>query len=79
MANAAEHGLVWIRHWRGAVSGVVCQIWIVGVVHFSLVPHAKFLRTPNRSGLDLKSMINRALHKVVLEESGFRVYCAVVD
>ena len=42
---------MWIRRWLGAVSGVICQIRIVGIVHFSLVPHIKSLRTPNKSGL----------------------------
>ena len=51
VAGAMARGLVWIRRWRDAVSGVVCQIRIVGVVHFSLVPHIKSLRTPNKSGL----------------------------
>ena len=39
------------RRWRGAVSGVVCQIRIVGIVHFSLITRIKSLRTPNKSGL----------------------------
>ena len=39
------------RRWRGAVSGVVCQIRIVGIVHFPLVTRIKSLRTPNKSGL----------------------------
>ena len=51
VAGSAKRGLVWIRHWRGAVSGVVCQIWIAGSVHFPLVPGIKSLRTPNKSGL----------------------------
>ena len=36
-------GLVWIRRWRGAVSGLVCQIWGVGSVHFLLVMRIKSL------------------------------------
>ncbi len=51
MAYAAVRGLVWIRHWRRAVSGVGCQIRIEGIVHFLLVPLIKSLRTPNKSGL----------------------------
>ncbi len=51
VAGAAERGLVWNRRWRDAVSGVVCQIRIVGIVHFSLVARIKFFRTPNKSGL----------------------------
>ena len=43
--------LVWIRHWRGAVSCAVCQFRIVGSVHFPPVPRLKSLRTPNKSGL----------------------------
>ncbi len=50
VAGAAVRGLVWIRRWRGAVSGVGCQIRIVGTVHFSLAPRIKSLRTPNKSG-----------------------------
>ena len=38
------------RHWRGAASGVGCQIRIVGTVHFSPVARIKSLRTPNKSG-----------------------------
>ena len=49
--GAAERGFVWIRHWRGAASGVVCQCCIVGRVHSSLVPRKKDLRTPNKCGL----------------------------
>ena len=51
MVHAAEHGLICIRCWCGAVSGVVCQIRIVGIVHFSLVPRIISLRTLNKSGL----------------------------
>ena len=51
VAGAAERGLVWIGHWRGAVSGVVCQCCIVGGVHSSLVPRKKDLRTPKKCGL----------------------------
>ena len=51
MVHAAERGLVWIRRWLGAGSGVVCQIWIVGVGHVSPVTRIKSLRTPNKSGL----------------------------
>ncbi len=51
MAHAAERGLVWIRHWRGAVSGVSCQFRIACIVQFPLVPRIKSLLTPNKSGL----------------------------
>ena len=51
MAHAAERGLVWIMRWRGAVSGVVCQIQIVGIVHFPSGTRIKSLRTPNKSSL----------------------------
>ena len=51
MAHAAERGLVWTRRWRGAVSGVICQIRIADSVHFALVTRVKSLRTPNKSGL----------------------------
>jgi len=51
MAHAVERGLVWIGRWRRAVSGVVCQIWIAGIVHFLAVTRIKSLRTPNKSGL----------------------------
>ena len=50
MAHAAERGLVWIRHWRCAASGVGCQIRIAGIVHLPLVTRIKFRRTPNNSG-----------------------------
>ena len=51
VAGAAARGLVWTRRWRGAVSGVVCQIRIVGSVHIPLVTCIKTLRTPNKTGL----------------------------
>ena len=51
MAHAADRQRVWIRHWRGAVSGVGCQIRIVGIVHFLPVTRTKSLRTPNKIGL----------------------------
>ena len=51
MAHAVERGLVWTRRWRGAVSGVLCQIWIAGIANFFAVTRIKSLRTPNKSGL----------------------------
>ncbi|GEM_PF-1097839 len=51
MALAAERGLVWFRHSRGAASGVVCQIRIAGSVQFPPVTRIKSLRTQNKSGL----------------------------
>ena len=51
MASAAKRGLVWIRHWRRAASGVSCQLRIGGSVHFPAVTRIKSLRTPNKSGL----------------------------
>ena len=53
MAHAAQCGLVWIRRWRGAVSGVSgvsCQFRIVVIVNFSLVTRIKPLRQPNKRG-----------------------------
>ena len=47
----AERGLVWIRRWCGAASGMSCQFRIVGNVHFPPVTHIKSPRTPNKSGL----------------------------
>ena len=51
MAHAAERGLVRIRRWRGAASGVVCQFRIIGSVHSLLVTRIKSPRTPNKSCL----------------------------
>ena len=51
MAHVAERGVMWIRRWRGAASGVGCQIWITGIVHLPLVTRINSLRTPNKSGL----------------------------
>ena len=51
MTHAAERGLVWTRRWLSAASGVVFQIRIAGIVHFSPVTRIKSLRTPNKSGL----------------------------
>ena len=50
-AGVAARGLMWIRHGLGVVSGVSCQIRVVGSVHFSPVTRIKTLRTPNKSGL----------------------------
>ena len=51
MAHAAQRGLAWIRRWRGAASGVVCQFRIIGSVHSSLVPRIKSPLKPNNSSL----------------------------
>ena len=51
MAHAAERGLVWTMRWLGVMSGVVCQIRIVGSVQFPLVTRINSLRTPNKSDL----------------------------
>ena len=51
MAHASERGFVWIRRWRRAVTDVVYQVGIAGIVHFSLVPRIKSLQKPNKSGL----------------------------
>ncbi len=48
VASAAERALVWIGSWCGAMSGVGCQIRIVGIVRFSPVTPIKFLRKPNK-------------------------------
>ena len=71
MAHTAERGLVWIRRWCGAASGVVCQFRIVGSVHSSLVRRTKSPLKPNKSGW--------GEHKRVVDESGFRGYRASVD
>ena len=42
---------MWIRRWRRAVNGVVCQFRIVVTVHFPHVTRIKYPRTPNISGL----------------------------
>jgi len=44
MAHAAELGLVWVRRWRGAVSGGVCQIRVAGSLQFPPVIRAVILR-----------------------------------
>ena len=51
MAHTVERGLVWTRRWLGVVSGVVCQIRILGSVQFPPVTRIKSLRTPNKSGV----------------------------
>ena len=51
VAGSAECGLVRIRRWLGAVSGVGCQFRIVGSVHCLPVTRIKPLRTLNKSGL----------------------------
>ena len=51
IAHTVECEMVWISCWRRAVSGVGCQILIVGIAHFLLVPRIKSLQTPSKSGL----------------------------
>ena len=51
VAGFAARGWAGCRRWLCAVSGVGCQIWIAGIVHFPLVPCIKSLRTPNKIGL----------------------------
>ena len=51
VAGSAECGLVRIRRWLGAVSGVGCQFRIAGFLQFTPVTRIKPLRTPNESGL----------------------------
>ena len=75
MAHAAERGLVWIGRWLGAVSGVVCQIRVAGIVHFPPVTRIKSLGKPNKSGLRTQVMVGWGEHKVVFDKSGFRTYC----
>ena len=51
VAGFAARGWAGCRRWLGAVSGVGCQIRIVGNVYFSPVTRIKSLRTPKKSGL----------------------------
>ena len=51
VAGAAECGLVRIRRWLGAVSGVICQIRIAGFLQFTPVTRIKPVRTLNKCGL----------------------------
>ena len=48
--GAMARGLAWTRHWRRAVSGVSCQIWIAGNVQFPPVARIKSLRILNIRG-----------------------------
>ena len=74
MAHAAERGLVWTMRWLGVMSGVVCQIRIVGSVQFPPITRIKSLRTLTKAVFGLKSTAGWGEHKVVLDESGFRAY-----
>ena len=69
----------WTRRWRRAARGVVCQICVACIVHFSLVPRIISLRTPNISGLRPEDYVWWGKHKVVLDESEFRACCVDVD
>ena len=51
VAGSAECGLVRIRRWLGALSGVICQIRIADFLQFTPVTRIKPLRTPYKSGL----------------------------
>jgi len=53
----AERGLVWIRRWRGAAIGGVCQLRFAGIVQFPLVPGIKSLRTPKKVVFDQKLIV----------------------
>ena len=57
VAGAAGRGLVWIRRWRDAVSGVVCQIRIVGIVHFRLFRISNLCEHQTKAVFDLKLMV----------------------
>ena len=74
MAHAADRGLVWIRRWRSAAIGGVCQLHFVGIVQFPLVPGIKSLRKPKKSGLRPEVNDWLRLAQGVLDESGFRAY-----
>ena len=54
MAHVAERGVMWIRRWRGAASGVGCQIRIVGIVQFPPVPRIRSLRKPISANTEQK-------------------------
>ena len=64
----------WMQAQIGAVSGVVCQIRIVGSVQFPPITRIKSLRTLTKAVFGLKLTAGWGEHKVVLDESGFRAY-----
>ena len=55
VAGVASRGLEWTRRGRGAVSGVICQIRIVGIVIFRL------LRVSNLSEHQIKAVFGLKL------------------
>ena len=61
------------------MSGVVCQIRIIGIVHLPLVLRIKSLWTPNKSGLWPEVYGWLGEYKVVLDKSGFSAYCVDGD
>ncbi len=57
MAHAAERGLVWIRHWRGAVSCVVCQIRIAGICIFRFFRASTLCKYRTKAVFGLELMV----------------------
>ena len=58
IAHTAERGLVWIRRWRGAVSGVGCQFRIVVVCNICLLRVSNFCDHRTRAVSDLKLWVD---------------------
>ena len=57
IAHTVECEMVWISCWRRAVSGVGCQILIVGIVHFYLFRVSNLCKHRAKAVLDLKLMV----------------------
>jgi len=52
--------LVWIRHWRGAVSCVVCQIRIAGICIFRLLRASNLCEHRTKAVIEPKLMVGGA-------------------
>ena len=75
IAHAAARWRAGCRHWRPAASGVGCQFRTVGSVQFFLLLVSKLCEDQTKAVFDLKLMVGGGEHKMVFEESVFRVYC----
>ncbi len=79
MAHAAERGLVWIRHWSGAVRVWAAKPGLQSVCIFRLLRPSNLCEHRTQAVFDLKLMVGGGEHKVVLEENEFRVYDVYTD
>ena len=65
---------MWIRRRLGVVSGVICQIRILGSVQFCLLRASNLSKNRTRVVFGLKLMVGGGEHKLVLDKINFKLY-----